>query len=432
MRMRKRKTRIFHQKKRYHIKRTKSENAVKITATVMAFAAMIFIGYSAVGPVTDYLASRSKVQETTEYVPGEETDVIASETGALTVPLPIQTSAPVSLDSGADTVSAADAPVTAAPDNYIPVTGIEQDSIALAEEAAPGQSRCVMLSESDMADAQSLSAAVDNAAARGYDTVVFPVKTQGGIYNYKTQVPLVSTAETNPVKSDLTAADIADTAKAKGLSAAAYISVLTDNNRYGDYRDGAYRSDDGSTWLDTSPAKGGKPWISPFDETAVKFLCDTVEELADAGFEQIICDDFIFPSFRSSDIELLGSTVADSSERSKALTTLAVKMTNAAAAKGSKVVLCISADSIADGTSELFAPDRLTGCTIAVDYSQSMGICSDITDSFERTTKVFEQMREKCTGLNIIPLIDKELSASDLDSVIVALHSLGFDEYIVY
>lgn len=433
-----RKKKIFKPKRHYKIKR-RNENAVKIIAGAAAVAALIFVGYSVAGPIGRYIASRPDRTETQPWTP-TDTDTVTDDTAAQTAELPAVTditksdiSLPVSEEAQTSAAAVTEPAETT-------VTTVSEQTAALRDGGA-----AYYLDPDSMSDADSLDAALDELAASGCNAVIFPVKTEGGVFHYRTELDFVATVidGNDPIQSELFAADIVKAAESRGLRPVALMSVLYDNNRYGDYRDGSYRSEDGDTWLDTSPDKGGKPWLSPFDETAQEYLCDIVTELGEAGFDEIICDDFIFPEFRSSDIDMLGEEISPYSDRYQALTSLAVMMNNAGNEAGTRVMLRITANSVIRRYSELFYPDELEGCRIMIDYSENNisrtmvagndEVILDDMDMYDKITAVYGEVSSRCGDLPVYPMLDREsMSADDFDEAVKALTAMGYDEYYVY
>lgn len=433
-----RKKKIFKPKRHYKIKR-RNENAVKIIAGAAAVAALIFVGYSVAGPIGRYIASRPDRTETQPWTP-TDTDAVTDDTAAQTADLPAVTDitqSDISLHVSEEAQTSA-AAVTESAETT--VTTVSEQTAALRDGGA-----AYYLEPDSMSDADSLAAALDELAASGCNAVIFPVKTEGGVFHYRTELDFVATVidGNDPIQSELSAVDIVKAAESRGLRPVALMSVLYDNNRYGDYRDGSYRSEDGDTWLDTSPDKGGKPWLSPFDETAREYLCDIVTELGEAGFDEIICDDFIFPEFRSSDIDMLGEEVSPYSDRYQALTSLAVMMNNAGNDAGTRVMLRITANSVIRRYSELFYPDELEGCRIMIDYSENNisrtmvagndEVILDDMDMYDKITAVYGEVSSRCGDLPVYPMLDREsMSADDFDEAVKALTAMGYDEYYVY
>ena len=464
--------RIFRPKRRYRIKK-RNDNAIKIISGVAALAVLVFVGYSAAGPISRYLANRSVQTETEPWTPentdtqaasenapaesevaddgtgdlaGEKPRAIAAESTAQPAETAI-TESTASTEVTDISQSQEDAAVTLPADGTKPVNIGTPETTAVnipADLDIKEDGNAYMLSASDMADMQSLEAALGNLSVEGYSAVIFPMKEEGGAFNYATTAPLALTDyEEDIIHSTLTAKDIASAAYSHGMRPVALVSVLNDNNRYGDYRDGSYHTLDDDAWLDASPDKGGKPWLSPFEDTTKEYMKDIVTELANAGFKEIIADDFIFPEFRSSDIELLGEQAAPYGDRYLALTSLAKYMTEAGNEAGAQVMLRITANSIIRGYSELFHPEELDGCTIMVDYSE-YNICRTMTNGdtetvlegmgiYEKTSAIYGGINARCGDIATYPMIEKNsMTPDEFTECIKALEALGYKKIYIY
>lgn len=428
---------IFRPKRRYRIKK-RNDNVIKIITGAAALAVLVFIGYSAAGPISRYIAERSAQAESEPWTP-ESTDTGAADTG-VSESLPISENAESSASAETSSAQQTSEDIQTSAD----ISEDASQSVPADLTVRDGGS-AYTLSASDMTDRNTLDNALSELSVSGCNAVIFPMKEEGGFFNYAASVPLVQTVYEGeaPIRSSLTAKDIADAAYSKGLRPVALISVLNDNNRYGDYRDGSYHTLDDDAWLDSSPEKGGKPWLSPFEDVTREYMCDIVTELSEAGFNEIIADDFIFPEFRSSDIELLGDSVSPYSDRYLALTGLAREMTEAGKTSGSQVMLRITANSIIRGYSELFHPEELSGCTILVDYSEEnisrtmtagdMEVILDGMEMYEKISAVYGGVADKCGELPTYPMIDRySMSAEDFTRCVQALEALGYERYYVY
>lgn len=427
--------RIFRPKRRYKIRR-QNEQALKIITSVAAVAVLVFVGYSAAGPISRYIENRAAQTESSEWTP-DTTDAAVTETAPIQqgdtpaqTAAPVQTEAPVQTNAPVQTESA----VTSAP--------VQTKAEPMIKEGGAAYT----LSAEDMTDRESLEAALDDVRSSGASAVILPMKVQGGYFMYATTLNFVKTVTdgNDPVRSELSAKDIVKAAKAKGLRPVAMISVLYDNNRYGDDRDGSYHCyDDGAAWLDGSPDKGGKPWLSPFEDIAQDYLCDIVRELGGAGFTEIICDDFIFPEFRSSDIDMLGDEVSPYSDRHEALTKLSRMMTDAGKESGADVYLRITANSIIKGYSEVFYPEELIGCSVMVDFSEdnisrtmisgNTEVILDDMSERERIIAVFAEVNSQCGDMKTAAMLDRNsMAADDFAAAVEAVSALGYEKYYVY
>ncbi|MCC8042181.1 MAG: hypothetical protein LIO69_01415 [Oscillospiraceae bacterium] len=426
---------IFRPKRRYKIKR-KSDSVIKIVVGVFIVGILVLVGYSIADPVSSFIEERANQSD--EGAASEE-DSYNADTNTE--------------GAGEGEQTEAQSAESAASETTVSVSETETDLSAAESETSVGAMNydvdeggaAYSLNEEDLLDEAALKEKLANIRSAGYSAVIFPMKTEGGTFYYNTQIPLVAECVEgdDPVVSDITAEQLSELARSAGLRPVASVSVLYDNNRYGDFRWGAYRTTDGTVWLDTSPEKGGKPWLSPFDDTAKEFCCDIVTELAQAGFSEIICYDFIFPEFRTSDIEKLGDEVSVYGDRYQALTQLACLMTEAGKEEGAQVLLKITANSVIKSYSELFVPDELQGCTILVDYSEdnmsrtmvsdSSEIILDEMSTYDRVTAVYEYISDKAGDVDTVPMLDgASMSADEFTEAVRALTVLGYDRYYVY
>ncbi|MDE6592325.1 MAG: hypothetical protein K2K57_04585 [Oscillospiraceae bacterium] len=447
--------RIFRPKRRYKIKR-RNNNGIKIAASVAAVAVLVFVGYSAAGPIGDYIKARETQIASEPWTPEQQTDTttpdISEDLGNAVESEPVQTeSLPDILEGPAKVPSQTE---EKAPAETVVTEGTAQPAVTEAVNVTtPPVSTDVKnggaaytISLEDMQDLDSLEAALDEIRSSGASAVIMPMKADGGAFYYKTEIPFVATVTDGekPIKSEVTASQAANAALAKGLRPVALVSVLKDNNRYGDYRDGSYRSNDDTTWLDAAPDNGGKPWIDPFDEVARDYLCDIMRELGGAGFGEIICEDFVFPDFRSTDVELIGEHITPfSSARYKALASLACMMTEAGSEKGARVMIRITANSIIKDYSEIFHPDLLQGCTVLIDYSENNiaktmvaggeEIILDYLDEDDKIMAVFAEVERQCGDIPTEAFLDREsMSAEEFAAAVSTVSGMGYEGYYVY
>lgn len=398
--MRRRRRKLFRPKRHSRIRRS-SDKIISGVLSVLGVIVLVFVGYSALGPISDYLKAHSEREKVPVWTP-EDTVTSVTAPAVTEAPEPAQTE---------------DTRPIRVPDDA-------------AFSAAKGYKR---LSTADMKDSTSLGAACEKAVREGYFGVLLPMKTKGGVYWYKTEDTLVSLAEKNPVRGSMTAAEAGDICRGYGLSPAAQVSILTDNNRYGEDRIGVYRTEDDLVWLDDLYDNGGKPWICPYDDDAVRFLCDMVVELGEAGFKKIVCEDMSFPSFRESDLDYLGYHLSPDSDRHTYLTSLAKKLTNSARSAGADTLFCFWSYEIMSRSAECFVPEELAGCTLIVRTNAMTDLSEYFPPDYKRAgdTEKLEQLYENLSslsgGLTVYPMIDGYLASRvDLEQL---CRTVGTEEY---
>ncbi len=393
-------------------KKKRLKRALRILLGLIVIAALVFVGYSVGKPILNYL---NKENENTDNV--EEPWTPPAVTSEVTE----------TLGTSEDSTE-----VTAEPSETVTSSDNKINSSGLT---------AYMLSEDALSDPSQFSALLDQVKADGYTAVSVTLKAKGGKIYYNTASTMAKSDE-NAVVGNMPIQQIASLIKNSGLKMIAELNILEDNNRYGEYRDGSYHALDGSTWLDTAADKGGKPWLSPFDDDTkemVKFLAD---EVSAAGFDYITVSGLTFPTFRNSDLNLLGDTVKDAN-RYKALIELANIVQTAANEHNTKTFIRTNAADIIYGRAEIFKPSELSGYTLLIDfdpaeftdsvvYNNNEIVFSEL-DSSGKFKTAFEIIKGQCgTEISVIPVITESGSNhADYDSLIAEIIGEDFESYFV-
>lgn len=239
-------------------------------------------------------------------------------------------------------------------------TQMQSETVALAETLVG-----VRLSESALADAQTLSDAIAAARESVPDgtILVIPLKVQGGAVFYQTSVDLA--AQCGAAQGTLTLSEITAAAQVEGWMPIAECSLLYDNLLPdADAQAGYMVEDEGSRWLDNKKESGGKPWASPFSDVMVAYCTALIQEIAAGGFEQIWCTDVMFPPFRDTDLSYIGASVQDAN-RGEVLVQLMNTLADAAGT--TPVLLETDAESVLDGTDEALDSSALEISGVAFD-----------------------------------------------------------------
>lgn len=280
----------------------KKKSGAKVAAETIVFVliagALVFVGYSAAGPLIELLSggTETEIEGWTPTPPPDVSDDInisASESGEGTEP--ITTEPEISDETGA----------------YI-------------------------MTESDLSSQSALKTAVENAKKSGYKQVLVPMKDSSGNLLYKSNISYVK--DTELVTGTLHAGQIASQIKGGGLIPKAVIPTLLDNNGPSYVENAGYRfADDSYFWLDAAAANGGKRWLDPFLDGTKKYITDLSRELKNAGFEEVILSQLRFPAFTSYDQGILDGK-SFTADRYKALTALYSASETATSKKSSVAV----------------------------------------------------------------------------------------------
>ena len=393
-------------------KKKRLKRALRILLGLIVIAALVFVGYSVGKPILNYL---NKENENTDNV--EEPWTPPAVTSEVTE----------TLDTSGDSTEVTVEPseTVTSPDNKINSSGLT----------------AYMLSEDALSDPSQFSALLDQVKADGYTAVSVTLKAKGGKIYYSTASTMAKSDE-NAVVGNMPIQQIASLIKNSGLKMIAELNILEDNNRYGEYRDGSYHALDGSTWLDTAADKGGKPWLSPFDDDTKELVRYMVGEVSAAGFDYITVSGLTFPTFRNSDLNLLGDIVKDTN-RYKALIELANIVQTAANEHNTKTFIRTNAADIIYGRAEIFKPSELSGYTLLIDfdpaeftdsvvYNNNEIVFSELDPSSKFKT-AFEIIKGQCgTDISVIPVITESGSNhADYDSLIAEIINEDFESYFV-
>jgi hypothetical protein len=380
----------------------RKQNTVKafqILVIVLLLAALVYLGYILAGPLFKFLNRSDDIQ------PQGWTPPVSSEVTA---------------------------PVTKIQDNLGSETGG-----TIFEPPVNKSLTGFTLPVSALSSKSALENAVSDAKANGYTGVVVPLKLPGGALTYKTEAEMAVSA--GIVTGSLTASEIADVIIANEMTPVCSINLLEDNTSFTNYR-GVYKFEsDNSRWLDNSPANGGKPWISPFDEDAKEYLKTIATEAASAGFTDVIFDGLVFPPFRNSDLNYVGSKVS-SPTRYEALLDIWEIVSTAVSDNNGTPFLEMPAERIAEGTAEILHPDRLGGTVAVIKYDASSfpttivvngteTILSDM-DVTTRVSFIFGLCKDKIGDMPLYPYITG-LTQSDISTAVDTVVNMGYSSYFV-
>lgn len=298
----------------------------------------------------------------------------------------------------------------------------------------------VSLSKEDLTDITSLQTALQRVSA-GTETeyIAVPLKVSGGEIYYASTVSEAQLC--GAVRSSLTLSEITSEIINAGFRPAAELSILRDNILPQTYPETGYTTaDDGSRWIDNSAENGGKPWISPFSDSAVSYIGAIADEVASAGFSKVICSDVVFPPFRESDLELLGDEVKNE-DRYMELTSLVnllySKMINGRAS----MMLEVSAVDLLQGRDDVIQPMLLDVNTLVLNISfdemgdavAAEGTVYEFTGTpAENVSKAIGLVQHKLADYNVVIRISGEdLDRSGVSEIKEAAAGYGYTSFII-
>ncbi|MEQ2456411.1 putative glycoside hydrolase [Flavonifractor hominis] len=145
--------------------------------------------------------------------------------------------------------------------------------------------RGMMLPTSALTD----GTAAAQVEAAGANAAIFDMKTDGGQLNYASSLPLA--VQTGASATDESLNDAIRQLNDGDVYTVARISCLRDNIVPRAEMPLALHTSAGN-WRDW----GDYRWLSPFNEQAVDYVCGVCRELAELGFDEILLDNWAFPT----------------------------------------------------------------------------------------------------------------------------------------
>ncbi len=301
-----------HKYNLYNKKKNKTRQVLTVIITIVAACGLGVLGYGLGKPIVNYFQNREQYTSDPSSVWSPPSDSQISESSVS------------SGESGSD--------VSSGEPTSTPVEVTDPKIYFLPENAA--------------VSSVALNSALAAAKESGCDTVAVTLKNNVGNFLYKSDIEGIKDGDT--IIGAMTARQICECITNAGLTPAAKISTLMDRSSPRLTGGGYELATENGYWLDASPAKGGKQWLSPFKEETVKFIGDITSELSAAGFKHIICADTRFPAFYNSDINkyLSNLPLTDSAQRSAALWNVVSAARSGCEKHGAVMWLMMSAESI--------------------------------------------------------------------------------------
>ena len=389
---------IYKTKEKNYYGKSPVGKAFSVGLTVLLIGGIVFIGYSVAEPLINY--TKKKGDSTAE------SEMIASDT-------------------------------TPTDENGEPVT---EEGAAPQVPVSAEAYRAYALDPLDIADAQSIKAALKRVPSEEkIEYIEVPLKVSGGNIYYATNNYYATSSCV--IQSYTKLSEIVSAISAEGYKPVALISTFNDNVIPNYFRDMSYLTvDDGSQWIDNDINAGGKPWMTPFSESAVEYNTDIAEEVAQAGFERVVCYDFVFPDFRPSDVEFLGEKVV-SPDRYMALTSAANMMYDKIMTEGSKMMLEVNASDLLKGKNDVLQPMLLKVNTIILNIDldiMSYGVYTgDTVYEFtgtpaENVRKMLDLVSEDVSDFNVaVRVSGTTLSTQEMLEAKEEIVGYGFDSYVL-
>lgn len=160
--------------------------------------------------------------------------------------------------------------------------------------------RAFYLPVSQLGDTAALDAQLDNASKAGFNAVLFDLKDENGALHYVSGTELAQ--KSKATAKDALTLDALKTAQKhiadKGFTAIGRLFAFKDATSPTNLPSAkvTLQGETGTTWLDNSLDKGGKPWLSPYSPDAQRYIIDMAKELSGNGFTAVMLDGVQFPN----------------------------------------------------------------------------------------------------------------------------------------
>ena len=257
---------IKRSKNLYKKRKRGGRRALEVAAMLAAVGALVFIGFAVVPPVISFITG----------------DRVAAEDSA-------EHSPPGGNQSGNGQV-AVDTGVTDEPDNV--------------PEVLP-HFNAIYAPSSTLDNASSLAGYIGRAESNGFDAVILDMKDiTGHLWYASTYEPVRNTEIIR--EGALTAEQIIAAFEGTGIKPVARLNVTLDSLAPRHLDNASYTlAGTNSKWADNRLDAGGKFWLNPFLDGSRAYIAYLVGELSDAGFNDIILANTIFPLFNPYDLTIL-------------------------------------------------------------------------------------------------------------------------------
>ncbi len=363
--------------------------------TVLLIGGICFLGYSVAEPIINYTKHK-----------GDE---------------PVTTEPPTSEASTEPTEC-----------NFVQPT--EALTEAPTEATEPVYYTAAVLKFTDLASVESLRAALSAVPAHlELEYIEVPLKIKGGNVYFASTVYEAQTA----MQSVLTLPEIIQEIENCGYKAAAFVSVFRDNILPANFFDAGYvYASSGALWTDMN----GQAWASPYAQRALDYNTNLILELSRAGFEQIICSDFVFPDFTEADLLNL-DPVLSQNDRCMSLTSAANLLYDTAVSNGAAMQIEVSAEDIIMGRTDVLQPILLSANNIILNIDIDV-LNSGITNgenvytfsgsAAEKIDQCIGMVNEKLVDFNVAARISGgNLTVEEISEVRKVLTEYGYKTFVI-
>lgn len=378
--------------------------------TIAGLGVLGFIGWSAYGPVMDYLSGISF--DRPDPPSASVTSTVEQQSGD---------------DNGTN--------------NGQPSAEQDPGQQVSATPNASAQVKGAYIPHQILVDPDRFQNTLDSYAKDGVNTILIDLKNESGLVLYKSALPAVERlAAQNDVTYDLAA--ICDAADKKGIAVMGRLHAYCDPVAASRLESAGIKYVDSDfLWIDNAKENGGKPWLNPYSEIAQGYITDLAQEAASAGVSEIVLASLQFPSGFSQEYCSYGETGGKSKPQvlSDYISGLEAKLKKS----NTSVSVSVRARDVL-AYSEMFygGSNALTnlGDRIILDVSPSqfgggfesgkLTLTEPTADPKKTVAQVLASLSSDLKGKETIALIEGDFTASS--EQITALEAEDVKNHIVY
>ncbi len=381
--------------KRYKMnysRRRKKNSVVKTVLFIVLLGVLVFLAYSVAEPIKKLF------------------------TGELT------TSEPSSISSAASDVSSA----------------LTSDASSEGTSSEVEHFAAVTMPIQTALDAVKQEAFLSDAKAKGYQAVSVLLKDDTGVLYFRSSVA-ATYGDKVIAENAIDAAALAQKIRDAGMIPIATVHTFKDKTAPDKTKDNTFMVKNSTyTWFDRAASEGGKPWLNPYKEAAQNYNLTIVEDLAKAGFREIILKSVHFPEINSMNKAELDSSVTISEILSRYVASAQ------AVAEKYQAEVAVSYDAVGYWTEKKVTYGGEAGGIKASviapvirmsDYGNKLTFGETVIDAPQQNTAVavkaiIAELQSKTAEQkpNIIPII---ASGQNTEEIVKALTEAGISDYIV-
>ena len=403
MKFRNKGRKIYKTKEKNYYGKSPVGKIFSVGLSVLLVGGIGFIGYSVAEPIVNYTKKK-----------GDDKIAVSSE---------------------ADTSQSGDA------SENITLPTAEGSEAVISHQKVNFENYCAAaVKEGDLVSADTLKLAMKRLpTGQNIEYLEVPLKVKGGRIYYSSSVRYAVSSQA--FQEMMSLSEIVDIIRDSGYKPVAIVSTFSDNLLpVVDGTAGYVTADTGEQWIDNDYEAGGKPWATPYSQTAVNYINSIVDEISAAGFEKVVCSDFVFPHFRQSDLDMLPDELSDPG-RAMTMTAAANLFNSTILSNESAMFIEVSATELLQGYRDILQPMLLNVNTVIlnIDLDEiSYGVYTAATvyefsgKPVDKAEKMIKLVEDDLEDFNVaVRLSGSSENMSEILEARDKLKELGYSSFVI-